>query len=40
MSSLESALKEAERERDALKVRVAKLEGETEILKQLLSKKN
>jgi hypothetical protein len=40
MSSLESALKEVERERDALKVRVAKLEGETEILKQLLSKKN
>ncbi|KAM3082463.1 hypothetical protein ACMFMF_002125 [Clarireedia jacksonii] len=39
MSSLENALREAERERDALRVRVAKLEGETEILKQLLSKK-
>ncbi|TGO11244.1 hypothetical protein BTUL_0114g00210 [Botrytis tulipae] len=40
MSSLEAALKEVERERDALKVRVAKLEGETDILKSLLSKKN
>ncbi|RAL67289.1 hypothetical protein DID88_008053 [Monilinia fructigena] len=36
MSSLEAALKEVERERDALKVRVAKLEGETDILKSLL----
>ncbi|KAF7854578.1 hypothetical protein EAF04_010387 [Stromatinia cepivora] len=40
MSSLEAALKEVERERDTLKVRVAKLEGETEILKSLLSKKD
>ncbi|KAF7891631.1 hypothetical protein EAF00_007933 [Botryotinia globosa] len=40
MSSLQAALKEVERERDALKVRVAKLEGETDILKSLLSKKN
>jgi len=39
MSSLEAALKEVERERDALRVRVAKLEGETDILKSLLSKK-
>ncbi|QSZ36017.1 hypothetical protein DSL72_007141 [Monilinia vaccinii-corymbosi] len=39
MSSLEAALKEVERERDALKVRVAKLEGETETLKSLLSSK-
>lgn len=39
MSGLEAALKEVERERDALKVRVAKLEGETDILKSLLSKK-
>lgn len=40
MSSLEAALREVERERDALKVRVAKLEGETDILKSLLSKKD
>ncbi|KAG4028332.1 hypothetical protein MFRU_022g00520 [Monilinia fructicola] len=40
MSSLEAALKEVERERDALKVRVAKLEGETDILKSLLRKKD
>ncbi|ESZ92830.1 hypothetical protein SBOR_6784 [Sclerotinia borealis F-4128] len=40
MSSLEAAMKEVERERDALKVRVAKLEGETDILKSLLSKKD
>jgi hypothetical protein len=39
MSSLKAALKKVERERDTLRVRVAKLEGETEILKSLLSKK-
>ena len=36
MSSLESALKETQSERDALKVRVARLEGEVETLRQLL----
>ena len=36
MASLESALKETQDERDALKVRVARLEGEVETLRQLL----
>lgn len=36
MKQLEDMLKETERERDALKVRVARLEGETETLKHLL----
>jgi hypothetical protein len=36
MASLESALKETQSERDALKVRVARLEGEVETLRQLL----
>ncbi|KAF2180538.1 hypothetical protein K469DRAFT_592289, partial [Zopfia rhizophila CBS 207.26] len=36
MTSLESALKETQSERDALKVRVARLEGEVETLRQLL----
>lgn len=36
MQQLEDALRETERERDALKVRVARLEGETETLKQML----
>jgi len=36
MKQLETALREVQVERDALKVRVARLEGETETLKQLL----
>lgn len=36
MNGLEAALKETQLERDALKVRVARLEGEAEILRQLL----
>jgi hypothetical protein len=36
MASLESALKETQSERDDLKVRVARLEGEVETLRQLL----
>lgn len=36
MSSLESTLKETQTERDDLKVRVARLEGEVETLRQLL----
>ncbi|KAF2475649.1 uncharacterized protein BDR25DRAFT_87449, partial [Lindgomyces ingoldianus] len=36
MTSLESALKETQSERDALKVRVARLEGEVETLRHLL----
>jgi hypothetical protein len=36
MTSLESALKETQSERDGLKVRVARLEGEVETLRQLL----
>ena len=36
MNELEAALKETQRERDALKVRVSRLEGETEVLRQLL----
>lgn len=36
MASLESALKETRSERDDLKVRVARLEGEVETLRQLL----
>jgi len=36
MKQLEDALRETQIERDALKVRVARLEGETETLKQLL----
>ncbi|KAF2489100.1 hypothetical protein BU16DRAFT_427686, partial [Lophium mytilinum] len=36
MKQLEDALRETERERDALKVRVARLEGETETLKNML----
>jgi hypothetical protein len=36
MAGLESALKETQSERDDLKVRVARLEGEVETLRQLL----
>jgi len=36
MNGLEAALKETQLERDALKVRVARLEGEAETLRQLL----
>lgn len=36
VAELEAALEETQRERDALKVRVAKLEGETEVLKGLV----
>jgi hypothetical protein len=36
MNELEAALKETQLERDELKVRVARLEGEAEILRQLL----
>lgn len=36
VSGLESALKETELERDALKVRVARLEGELEVLRGLV----
>ncbi|KAF2275650.1 uncharacterized protein EI97DRAFT_347248, partial [Westerdykella ornata] len=36
MASLERALKETQTERDDLKVRVARLEGEVETLRQLL----
>jgi polyhydroxyalkanoate synthesis regulator phasin len=36
MSTLESELKETQSERDALKVRVARLEGEVETLRALL----
>jgi hypothetical protein len=36
MSSLESTLKGVQSERDTLKVRVARLEGEVEVLRQLL----
>ncbi|KAF2260736.1 hypothetical protein CC78DRAFT_414233, partial [Lojkania enalia] len=39
MNSLESQLKETQSERDELKVRVARLEGEVETLRQLLSSK-
>jgi len=39
LSELEAELKETRLERDALKVRLAKLEGETEILRQLVQKK-
>lgn len=40
MSSLESALKETQTERDDLKVRVARLEGEVETLRELLRSKS
>jgi len=40
MTSLESTLKETQDERDALKVRVARLEGEVETLRQLLRSRN
>ncbi|KAF2705677.1 hypothetical protein K504DRAFT_387599, partial [Pleomassaria siparia CBS 279.74] len=36
MSTLETELKDTQSERDALKVRVARLEGEVETLRQLL----
>jgi len=36
MTELEEALKEVQRERDALKVKVAKLEGENQVLKDLV----
>ena len=36
MSTLETELKETQAERDALKVRLARLEGEVETLRQLL----
>jgi hypothetical protein len=39
MSSLEAALKETQTERDDLKVRVARLEGEVETLRELLRSK-
>lgn len=38
VSGLEDALKETQAERDALKVRVARLEGEVEVLRGLLKK--
>jgi hypothetical protein len=39
VSSLEAALKAVQDERDALKVRVARLEGETDTLKKLLEER-
>jgi len=39
ISTLELQLKEVQAERDALKVRVARLEGESEVLKQLLKER-
>ena len=39
MNTLESQLKETQAERDALKVRCAKLEGEVETLRALLAAK-
>lgn len=39
VSELEAALKESEREKDALKVRVARLEGEVEILRDLVGRR-
>lgn len=39
MNSLESTLKEVQSERDALTVRCARLEGEVEVLRQLLRAK-
>jgi hypothetical protein len=36
MKQLEDALRKTELERDALKMRVARLEGETESLKQMI----
>ena len=36
ISELEAELKKTQDERDALKVRVARLEGETELMRQLL----
>lgn len=36
MSDLEASLKETQSERDALKVRVARLEGEIEALRRLV----
>jgi hypothetical protein len=36
MSELEAVLKETQAERDALKVRVARLEGEVDVLRGLL----
>ncbi len=38
MSELEAELRETRRERDQLKLRVAKLEGETEVLREMLHK--
>lgn len=38
MSELETELREAQSERDALKVRVAELEGETKVLREMLRK--
>jgi len=38
MSELEAALKESNAERDVLKVRVARLEGEVDVLRGLLTK--
>lgn len=38
MSELEAELREAQSERDALKVRVAELEGETKVLREMLRK--
>jgi DNA-binding FrmR family transcriptional regulator len=36
MADLEAAVKETEKERDALKNRVARLEGEVEVLRDLV----
>jgi len=40
VSSLESALKETEAERDELKIRVARLEGEVQVLRGLMGSKS
>ena len=40
VASLESELKETQLERDALKARVARLEGETEVLRQVLRERD
>jgi hypothetical protein len=39
VSSLESALKETQAERDELKIRVARLEGEVQVLRGLMGSK-
>lgn len=40
MSSLETQLNETQTERDGLRIRVARLEGEVETLRQLLRSQN